>query len=279
MRYSEIQKEIQKRFDDEGIPDAAADARFLIMYATGFGYAELMLHMQEEISEAELESLNAYVKRRCNREPLQYIIGTQDFMGYTFKCTPACLIPRLDTEVLAEMVTEYIKTLDFEPDVLDMCTGTGCIITSLAGLCKLNSATGSDISEEALKIAKENAELNKQKVSFIRSDLFDNISGKFDVITANPPYIRSDVIPGLMPEVKSFEPMLALDGGEDGLMLYRCIAVEAAEHLKTGGRLYLEIGDDQGEAVRELLVMNGYKDVRICRDLAGLDRIAVAVKP
>ncbi len=225
--------------------------------------------------------------------PLQQITHHQEFMGLDFLVNEHVLIPRQDTEILVETVLEELKRRRSESDIkcglkreirplriLDMCAGSGCIGISLEKLSPIPVAVlGADISEEALKVAKENGDrLGCEWYQTVKSDLFEKIEGAFEVIVSNPPYIPSEVIETLDCEVKDYEPRLALDGEADGLAFYRRIAREAAKYLVTEGRIYLEIGYDQGEAVSELLCEAGFSEVKVIRDLAGLDRVVSAVR-
>ena len=160
-----------------------------------------------------------------------------------------------------------------DAEVLDLCTGSGCIGISIQSFCPDTKVTGADISKEALQVAKHNALQNQVPVSFVHSNLFSEISGRFDMIVSNPPYIPSNVIDTLMPEVRDHEPMGALDGKADGLYFYRILAEECAKHLTPGGHVYFEIGYDQGMAVKKLLDNHGFKDTRVIQDLAGKDRV------
>ena len=210
-----------------------------------------------------------------SREPLQYIMGTAPFYGRDFLVQRGVLIPRFDTETLIEAVLPYLKPM---MRILDLCTGSGCILLTLLlegpeGL----EGTGSDISEEALYCARKNAEQLHEEAAFVKSDLFESIEGSFDLITANPPYIRSSVIGSLEAEVKEFEPLTALDGSEDGLEFYRRILREAGSHLRDGGRIALEIGFDQGSDVKSIMESEGFRDAAVLKDLAGLDRAVIGV--
>ena len=182
------------------------------------------------------------------------------------------LIPRFDTEILVE---EVMKELHDGFSILDMCTGSGCILLSLLKYSNNCSGVGVDISENALAVAKENQKRLGLDASFVQSDLFEQITGKYDIIVSNPPYIRSDVIPTLMEEVRLHEPVLALDGTEDGLFFYRKIVKESTDYLNGGGWLFFEIGYDQGEAVKKLMEENGFKNVKVVKDYAGLDRVVL----
>ena len=194
-------------------------------------------------------------------------------MGMEFEVNGNVLIPRQDTEILVE---EVMKDGAVGASILDLCTGSGCIILSLLKYLNESDGTGTDISEAALETAIANASRNGISAHFIKSDLFESVSGKYDVITSNPPYIRSSDIEGLMPEVRDHDPLLALDGGEDGLVFYRRIINEAVDYLKPAGRIYLETGFDQGEQVKEMFMDRGFKDAEIIKDYSGLPRVVKA---
>lgn len=213
------------------------------------------------------------IRKRSERIPCQYLIGSTEFMGLTFKVNPSVLIPRQDTETLVE---EVIRIIPSEAKVLDMCTGSGCIGISVKCFLHNVDMTLSDISEEALRVAEENAELQGVEVRTVCSDLFENIDGRFDVILSNPPYVTDEEYASLMPEVRDYEPRLALTAGQDGLDIYRRIAKEAPSHLNAEGWLIMEIGCSQADAVRALLEAEEFEDIRIVKDLAGLDRVVVS---
>ena len=254
------------------INDAELDAWYLLSHVTGLTRAEFFVKVDEPLSEEQEMQYDALLARRTSHEPLQYIIGTQEFMGLSFVVRDGALIPRQETELLVEEAL----ALSAGKRVLDMCTGSGCIILSIAKLGCPAKAVGVDVSEQALAVAKENGARLETGVEWIHSNLFEQVEGQFDVIVSNPPYIASNVIPELMPEVREYEPMLALDGKEDGLFFYRMIIEQAKEHLAEGGAILFEIGHDQGEAVAELLQQAGYQDVMVKKDYAGLDRIVRA---
>ena len=223
------------------------------------------------------------VSRREGREPLQQILGTQEFMGLSFLVNRHVLIPRQDTETLVELVLKEVK--DREARILDLCTGSGCIAISLAVMGGYRDVTAADLSEAALKVAAENAdhllqERRKEGCRFTlrRGDLFEALKPgeRFDVLTSNPPYIPTEVVRGLEPEVKDHEPWIALDGTEDGLAFYRRIAHESKAWLNPGACIYLEIGYDQGEAVSRLLEAAGFCNIQVIKDLPGLDRVVRA---
>ena len=214
------------------------------------------------------------MRKRAEHVPLQYIVGEAEFMGLKFKVNSNVLIPRQDTETLVE---EALKVVKPGMNVLDMCTGSGCIIVSIVHNIPEVEGTATDISKQALLVAKENAKLNQVSVTFERSDLFDNVTGTYDVIVSNPPYIRTEEVLKLMPEVRDFEPMEALDGKEDGLYFYRKIMEKCPSYLKPEGHILFEIGYDQGEAVSGLLREAGFKNVAVIKDLAQNDRVVTGM--
>ena len=199
-------------------------------------------------------------------------------MGLDFKVNEDVLIPRQDTELLVENAITYIKSVKGNVDVLDMCTGSGCIAISIVRLCENAKVTAVDFSEKALVVAKENNALNKADVTFFQSDLFENVEKQYDVIVSNPPYIKTEEIESLMDEVRIHEPMMALDGDCDGLKFYKKIAKEGRQHLRSNGIIFFEIGYDQGQTVPAILEENGYKDIKVYKDLSGNDRVVTAGK-
>ena len=260
----------RQKLQAAGIADAALDAWYLLEYIGKFDKSYYYLHGREDMEEEALQNYQVLVKKRAERVPLQYITGAQEFMGLTFKVNPYVMIPRQDTETLVEAALAVLKP---GMRVLDLCTGSGCILVSLLHFAKGIMGVGSDISKQALLVARENARANQVDAEWVRSDLFANLSGAFDVIVSNPPYIPSRVIDTLMPEVRDFEPIEALDGHEDGLFFYDRILRECSECLKPGGYLMVEIGYDQGEAVSERMRQAGFSDVQVKKDLGGNDRV------
>lgn len=257
-----------------GVPNADVDAWYLFEHVTGKNRASYFLHMEDAMPAEEAAELEKLVKLRAERIPLQYITGTQEFMGYSFLVSPATLIPRQDTEVLVEEVSRVANG----KKVLDLCTGTGCILLSLAKMCSLSRAVGTDISSGAIETARENAKRLEADAEFFCGDLFSAVpKERFDIIVSNPPYIPSSVIETLMPEVKKHEPMSALDGDEDGLKFYREISKNASKYLTNQGSIFFEIGCEQGADVSALLLENGFSDIRVIKDLAGLDRVVSAI--
>ena len=255
------------------VPDADIDAWYLLSYVTGLDRAAFFLHGEEPMAEPDMIRYCDLVTKRVERIPLQHLTGEQEFMGLDFHVNEHVLIPRQDTECLVERVLPYVDG----KRVLDVCTGSGCIAIAIAKLGKPFIVHGVDISEEALAVARQNATELNASVELFAGDLMTRMDGQYDVIVSNPPYIPPSVIEGLMPEVRLHEPMLALDGGQDGLEFYRRIAGQAVTRLAPNGRLFLEIGCEQAAAVAEILQKQGYREVQVFQDLAGKDRIVQCI--
>ena len=269
MTYQEEAARAAALLSEAGVPDASYDAGLLLEFCCRMNRTGYLLHCREEMPEGDAESFHRLVRQRAQRIPLQHLTGEQEFMGLCFRVSGQVLIPRQDTEILVEQALGRCKR---GMRVLDLCTGSGCIAVSLAvlGGC---SVTAADLSWEALKIAEENAARWKAEVRFLQGDLFEPVTGQFDMIISNPPYICDDEIPELMPEVRLHEPLMALQGGHDGLDFYRRIVSEGIHYLVPGGWMMLEIGCDQGREVSELMRRHGLTEVTVTRDLAGLDRV------
>ena len=270
MTLQELYQEGILRLEQAKIMEAELDAWYLMEYVTGISRTMYYLKQQETVEKETVVRYFACISRRAKRIPLQHITGEQEFMGLTFFVNEHVLIPRQDTEVLVE---EALLHLNGEEQVLDMCTGSGCILLSLVHYRKGICAVGADISDEALQIAERNAKRLEERVTFLKSDLFDRIAGKYDLIVSNPPYIRTEVIAELEEEVRLHDPMIALDGKEDGLYFYRKITEQSRKHLSCGGWLLFEIGHDQGEDVARIMEDAGFAKVSVKKDLAGLDRV------
>lgn len=270
MNYREAVAFGTENLTEAGVADAELDAWYLLQMVCKIERSYYYVHGEEPVPEDQLREYEIAVRKRAERIPLQYIIGEQEFMGLKFKVNSSVLIPRQDTETLVE---EAIRLLRPGMRVLDLCTGSGCVLISILKNVPDTTGVGCDISKQALLVAKENARLHEVEAEWVRSDLTDNITGTYDVIVSNPPYIPTAVIAGLMPEVRDFEPFDALDGREDGLHFYRRILNEAASYLNPGGWLCLEIGHDQGAAVSRMMRDAGFSQVEIVRDLAGNDRV------
>ena len=282
MTWQALMKEELERLRQADIPEADSDIRLLAMDVAGCTYSTLILRMAEEVTEKQAQRLHAYVTERMTHKPCQYILGTQEFMGYEFATAEEVLIPRPETELLVEEACRIAENWKDTPDgrkrrVLDLCCGSGCIGLSFSKLRHGRDLVElADISDAAIALTKKNRERLQADCAVIQTDLFMQIEGKYDMIVSNPPYIRTDEIPKLMAEVRDFEPHLALDGKADGLYFYDKIIREAREYLYEDGYILFEIGQDQLDAVRGLLVENGYTDIKGIKDYAGLDRIVTA---
>ena len=275
MTYREIYQEGVKVLTEAAIAEAALDARLLLEYVCKTDRNTLLAHGDREVTGEEQAQYLETIARRAAHVPLQHITGEQEFMGLTFAVNSKVLVPRQDTEVLVE---EVMRNLHDGMRILDMCTGSGCILLSLLQYSNDCTGVGVDLSPDALAVARGNYERIRQQkpemeASFLESDLFTRVEGRYDIIVSNPPYIRSDVIPNLMPEVRDYEPMMALDGTEDGLFFYREITKKAKDYLSRGGMLYYEIGCDQAEEVCAIMETEGFREIEVVKDFAGLDRV------
>lgn len=275
MTYREVYQEGVKVLTEAAIAEAALDARLLLEYVCKTDRNTLLAHGDREVTGEEQEQYLETIARRAAHVPLQHITGEQEFMGLTFAVNNKVLVPRQDTEVLVE---EVMRNLHDGMRILDMCTGSGCILLSLLQYSNDCTGVGVDLSTDALAVARGNYERIRQQkpemeASFLESDLFTKVEGRYDIIVSNPPYIRSDVIPNLMPEVRDYEPMMALDGTEDGLFFYREITKKAKDYLNRGGMLYYEIGCDQAEEVCAIMETEGFREIEVVKDFAGLDRV------
>ena len=277
MTYRECYEQGCRTLQAAGIEEATLDARLLLEAVCGTDRNDLLAHGEQPVmSQAEEKYLN-WIRQRAEHIPLQQLTGEQDFMGLTFSVNEHVLIPRQDTEILVE---EVLKELHDRMRILDMCTGSGCILLSLLHYSNDCEGLGVDLSAEALEVAGRNVlkVLTPEKAEhahFLQSDLFEKVEGKFEIIVSNPPYIASAEVEKLMPEVRDHEPRMALDGTEDGLHFYRRIIKEAGKHLVNSGMLFFEIGYDQGQAVSELMRTGGYREVQVVQDYAGLDRVVL----
>ena len=277
MTYRECYEKGCHILNEAGIEESTLDARLLLEAVCGTDRNDLLAHGEQPVmSQAEEKYLN-WIRQRAEDIPLQQLTGEQDFMGLTFSVNEHVLIPRQDTEILVE---EVLKELHDRMRILDMCTGSGCILLSLLHYSNDCEGLGVDLSAEALEVAERNVlkVLTPEKAEhahFLQSDLFEKVEGKFEIIVSNPPYIASAEVEKLMPEVRDHEPRMALDGTEDGLHFYRRIIKEAGKHLVNSGMLFFEIGYDQGQAVSELMRTGGYREVQVVQDYAGLDRVVL----
>lgn len=280
MKISKVLNDAKEILEENNISDSKQKARRLLAYLLNKSKEYLMIHEDEEISDQMYNLYFEKIERLKNHEPLQYIIENQEFMGFDFYVDKNVLIPQPDTENLVEEVINIVEKNSLkQPRILDMCTGSGAIAISLAKLVKGSIVYGSDISEEALKIAENNSVSNQANVLFMKSDMFKNIfkEFRFNIIVSNPPYIETETIKNLSQEVQN-EPRIALDGGADGLKFYREIAENSKKFLEENGFLALEIGYNQKKKVEEILKKNEFRNIYTRKDLAGINRVIVAQK-
>lgn len=283
LNYGKLYTWGRQQLEEADVPDAGTDARLLLEWYCKTDRNTLLVHGERAVSEEEEEQYRKAVELRKRRIPLQHITGGQEFMGLTFEVNEHVLIPRQDTEILVE---EALRNLHDGMRILDLCTGSGCILLSLLHYSNDCTGIGTDLSPEALKVAERNSRRimqdgtdDKPCVMFKQGNLFQALDQreKFDVIVSNPPYIRTSAIETLMPEVRDHEPFMALNGREDGLFFYRQITAQAGAYLFGGGMLFLEIGFDQGEEVSRLMEESGYTQVEVFQDYAGHDRVVQGV--
>ena len=286
MKYSEVFAKIKGILSDAGIEDFESDAWLIFSHVTGVTKAGYYAHMDDDLAKTDVDKMLDMTNRRQQRVPMQHILGEAYFFGRRFIVNGDVLVPRFDTEVLVERTLksirrDYLGTAGGDSkglSILDMCTGSGCIAITLGlELAGRNICVdASDISEAALSIDEENAKLHEAKINFFKSDIFEQVDKKYDIIVSNPPYIKSEDIAKLDREVREYDPLNALDGGEDGLIFYRRIIKEAPSFLNRGGTVLFEIGCDQGADVLSLFIEAGFSQVEIHRDLAGLERVVSA---
>lgn len=297
--------EAKKLLEESGIEEASLDAWLLLEHVTGISRASYYADPDREMSPDEWRIYSELVGRRAERVPLQHITGTQEFMGLVFEVNEHVLIPRQDTEILVEQALAFIGSgkvpaaENSRTRILDMCTGSGCILLSVMHWAEsyrqkalrragdtarggekqdiIIEGTGADISPKALAVAEKNARRLGISAGFVESDLFGAVRGKYGMIVSNPPYIRTDEIKDLQEEVRLHDPVIALDGREDGLYYYRRIVRESRSYLDEGGALLFEIGCDQAEAVSGLMSGAGFSEITVKKDLAGLDRVVSGV--
>ena len=275
MEYRKLLKQGNEILKEAGIRDADIDAYLLLSHVSGKDRTFMFAHGEEKVPERMEDMYLLMIEKRAAHTPLQYITGEQEFMGIKFYVNRDVLIPRQDTELLVE---EMMTVVPDGSDVLDICTGSGCILLSLMSYKNDIHGVGTDISEAALNVARRNAESLHKSATFAISDMLENVEGSFDYIVCNPPYIRTADIALLDAEVRDNEPYGALDGDADGMKYYRILADTAGEHLKAGGEIFMEIGFDQGEAVKELFENAGYSYVRVICDYSGNERIVRCLK-
>lgn len=269
MTLRQLLAEGKRKLREAGIAEWDLDAWYLLEYVTGCTRSAYFLHPEKETDDCRKRQYEELIEKRSSHIPLQHLTGSQEFMGLSFCVNEDVLIPRQDTEILVEEALKYIQP---GMHILDMCTGSGCILLSILKLRQGVTGTGADLSGRALLVAEKNRNALDVRAEFLESDLFERVSDRYDCIVSNPPYIPSRVVDTLMEEVRDHEPRQALDGREDGLYFYRKITEQSPEYLKPGGMLFFEIGYNQAEAVQELM-KSDFTDIRVVRDLAGLDRV------
>lgn len=270
MTYRELYEYGVEKLADAGIEEAKLDARLMLEYICHTDRNTLLVHGDSNRSQLEVQFYEMTIEKRAARIPLQHITGQQEFMGLVFQVNEHILIPRQDTELLVE---EAMLHLHDGMRILDMCTGSGCILLSLLKYSNECEGMGVDLSQEALAVARQNADNLGIQATFLQSDLFEKVTGKFEMVVSNPPYIETEVIPTLSPEVREHEPWQALDGKEDGLFFYREIVTQVKDFLCQEGWLIFEIGYNQADAVSSLMREAGFLHVQVIKDYAGLDRV------
>ncbi len=280
MTYRSALEYGRQYLEEKGIPDASVDAWYLLEFSCGLDRTRYLLGMMDPMQEEEVSRYQGLLEKRGSRIPLQHITGVQEFMGFSFQVNEHVLVPRQETELLVETALKVLKP---KMRVLDLCTGSGCILISLLKLCPGLSGIGLDISAEALEVARKNGAALGVSAEFLESNLFGCFQEKtadeerlaelqWDLIVSNPPYIAAAVIEELEEEVRLHDPRKALDGGPDGLSFYRRIVAECLDYLKPSGWLMFEIGYDQGQAVAAMMEKD-FTEIRVIQDLAGLDRV------
>lgn len=271
-----------QELENAGVEESGLDAWYLLEYVTKISRAEYFGDSQRELEKEQELQYFLYIEKRAQRIPLQHITGEQEFMGLSFLVNESVLIPRQDTEVLVECALDLLRSRG-NARVLDMCTGSGCILLSILHYMNKEvpqftiEGTGADISCEALQVAEENAKRLGLTAVWLSGDLFSRVEGRYQMIVANPPYVRTAVLEELQDEVRYHDPRIALDGREDGLYFYRRIVVECKGHLEEGGHLLMEIGYDQAKEVCALMQAAGFSQIEVKKDLAGLDRVVIGV--
>ena len=281
MNIKEIRKIAIENLIKSNIEDSNTKISILLQYLLSMSKTEIMLHENMELDETQKEEIFKCVEEIIEGKPIQYITHHQEFMGLDFYVDENVLIPQPDTEILVEETIHMINRKNENIRILDLCTGSGAIAVSIENYAldrNIIKIYASDISAEALEIARKNAILNNEEtnIRFIKSNMFENINDKFDIIVSNPPYIETQTIANLSKEVQN-EPHIALDGGADGLAFYRIIAKEAKKYLNRNGWILFEIGYNQKEAVSNLLQEEKHENITCIKDLNGNDRVIMAM--
>ena len=274
MKILELYKNSSKELEQNGILTSKLDVKILLSYLLNIDSKELIMYFNQHIEQKFINTFNQLLKRRLNREPIANIVNKKSFWSYDFFVNENVLTPRNDSEILIEAVLSNYNNMQEGLKILDLGTGSGCLVLSLLKMYKNASGLAVDISEKALKVAKQNAEnLKINIIKFLKNNWNDNIEDKFDIIISNPPYIPTKEIKELEPEVNKFNPLLALDGGEDGLNCYRYLAKSLDKNLKENTKIFLEIGKNQEKDIEKIFNENGYKLLKMYKDLAEINRI------
>jgi len=276
-KLKDVLRNAKMLLKNKGIDTYSIDSEVLLMHTIGFNKVELFTKDDYLLKDEEIKKYNEFINRRILFEPVQYLTGKCEFMSMDFVVNKNTLIPRPDTEIVVENAIEFINKNNYK-NIIDIGTGCGIIAVSIAKYCLNTNVTAVDISEYALNTAKQNALNNNvyDKINFVKSNIFSDINDKYDVIISNPPYIESDTIQILEPQVKNFEPIIALDGGKDGLYFYNKISNNAYKYIKNGGMIFFEIGYNQAYSVFNILARNNFKDIKIIKDLSSNDRVVFA---
>lgn len=274
MRLLELYKDSTKKLEQEGILTSKLDVKILLSFLLDIDSKELIMYFNQHIDRKFINNFEQLLKRRLNREPIANIVNKKSFWSYDFFVNENVLTPRSDSEILVEAVLSNYNNMNENLNILDLGTGSGCLILSLLKMYKNATGLAIDISDKALQVAKQNAKnLKVENIKFLKNNWNDNIEDKFDIIISNPPYIPTKEIKELEPEVNKFNPLLALDGGEDGLNCYRYLAKSLDKNLKENTKIFLEIGKNQEKDIEKIFNENGYKLLKMYKDLAEINRI------
>lgn len=274
MRLLELYKDSAKKLEQQGILTSKLDVKILLSFLLDIDTKELIMYFNQHIDQKFINNFNQLFTRRLNREPIANIVNKKSFWSYDFFVNENVLTPRSDSEILVEAVLSNYNNMNENLNILDLGTGSGCLILSLLKIYKNASGLAVDISDKALQVAKQNAKnLKVENIKFLKNNWSDNIEEKFDIIISNPPYIPTNDIKDLTPEVNKFNPILALDGGKDGLNCYRYLAESLDKNLKKDTKIFLEIGKNQEKDIEKIFNENGYKLLKIYKDLAEINRI------
>ena len=274
MKILELYKNSSKELEQNGILTSKLDVKILLSYLLNIDSKELIMYFNQHIDRKFINNFEQLLKRRLNREPIANIVNKKSFWSYDFFVNENVLTPRSDSEILVEAVLSNYDDMNEELNILDLGTGSGCLILSLLKIYKNANGLAVDISDKALQVAKQNAKnLKVENIQFLKNNWNDNIEEKFDIIISNPPYIPTKEIKELEPEVNKFNPLLALDGGEDGLNCYRYLAKSLDKNLKENTKIFLEIGKNQEKDIEKIFNENGYKLLKMYKDLAEINRI------